>query len=82
MRATEWTLLTRQGCTLCDEFIEELATLLGPEESSRVRVVDIDSDAVLGRRYGARIPVLLADGEFVCQYRVDRARLSPYVRTE
>jgi predicted thioredoxin/glutaredoxin len=77
---TEWTLLTRHGCTLCEEFIEELAAVLGATEAARVRVVDIDPDPELSRKYGTRIPVLLADGDFVCQYRVDHDRLRPYIQ--
>jgi hypothetical protein len=29
----------------------------------------------LERRYGERIPVLMADGEFVCAYRLDAGRV-------
>lgn len=80
MPTPEWTLLTRQSCTLCEEFKEELAAALGAAENARVQVVDVDSDPDLRRKYGARIPVLLADGEFVCQYRVDPTRLASYIR--
>ena len=38
-------------------------------------MVDIDQDPALARKYGHRIPVLLADGEFVCDYRLDRERV-------
>lgn len=74
-----WIVLTRANCTLCDEFAAELAALLGPEEAARVRLVDVDDDTETRRRYGTRIPVLLADGEFVCQYRVDRERVLRYL---
>ena len=53
----------------------ELAELLSPAEAARVAVVDIDQDPELERKYGQRIPVLLADGEFVCDYRLDRERV-------
>lgn len=79
MSITDWTLLTRDGCTLCEEFSADLATVLGAHEAARVHVVDVDSDPELRRKYGTRIPVLLADGEFVCNYRVDRKRLAPYL---
>lgn len=77
--AVEWTLLTRHGCSLCETFSEELVAVLGAAEAARVRIVDIDSDPELTRKYGARIPVLLADGDFVCNYRVDRERLTAYL---
>jgi hypothetical protein len=76
---TEWILLTRHGCTLCEAFGEELASVLGAAEAARVRIVDVDSDRELTRKYGARIPVLLADGDFVCNFRVDRDRLAAYL---
>ncbi len=76
---TEWTLLTRHGCTLCETFSEELVAGLGAAESARVRIVDVDSDPELARKYGTRIPVLLADGDFVCNYRVDSDRLAAYL---
>ena len=63
---TDWVVLTRPDCTLCEEFVAELAALLGPEEAARVRLVDVDADADTCRKYGTRIPVLLADGDFVC----------------
>jgi hypothetical protein len=53
----------------------ELGELLSPAEAARVSVVDIDQDPALERKYGQRIPVLLADGEFVCDYRLDRERV-------
>ncbi len=77
---TQWTVLTRHDCTLCEQFMEDLTRVLGADEAARVRVVDVDSDPELRRKYGIRIPVLLADGDFVCQYRVDQDRLMPYVQ--
>jgi hypothetical protein len=69
----QWTVYSRPECGLCDELIVELAPLLGPVD--RVMVVDISGDPELERRYGQRIPVLLADGEFVCAHRLDADRV-------
>jgi hypothetical protein len=71
----QWTVYTRHGCSLCEQLIEELALLLDPIEAERVRVIDIDSDPELIRRYASRIPVLTADDEFVCAYRLDKDRV-------
>jgi hypothetical protein len=76
---TQWTVYSRPDCGLCEELVHELAALLPPEMTSQVRVIDISSDPELERRYGLRIPVLLADGEFVCAYRLDHERLAPYL---
>lgn len=71
---TQWTVLSRPECSLCEELLSELAEELSSAEA-RVTVVDIDQDPALARKYGHRIPVLLADDEFVCDYRLDRERV-------
>lgn len=74
-----WTVYSRAGCGLCDELLGELAHLLGPEAAAHVAVVDITGDPELERRYGNRIPVLAADGVFVCAYRLDTERVRAYL---
>jgi Glutaredoxin-like domain (DUF836) len=71
----QWTVYSRADCSLCERLLEELAELLGPGAAAAVQVVDIDGQPELERKYGARIPVLLADGEFVCAYRLDQDRV-------
>ena len=58
---------------------EDLAELLGPAAAAAVQVVDIEGDPELEGKYGTRIPVLLADGEFVCAYRLDAERVQAYL---
>jgi hypothetical protein len=74
----QWTVLSRPECSLCEQLLAELAEVLSPAEAARVSVVDVDQDPDLARKYGHRIPVLLADGEFVCDYRLDRERVRLY----
>jgi hypothetical protein len=76
-----WSVYTRPGCTLCESFILELAELLGPTEASKVMVFDITDDPDLERRYRTKIPVLTADDDFVCCYRLDRERVSAYLNS-
>lgn len=76
----QWTIYTRPGCSLCDQMCEELGAALAPAEAAQVRVVNIDGDAELERRYATRIPVLTVDGEFVCAYKLDRERLEVWLR--
>ncbi len=71
----QWTVYSRADCSLCEHLLEELAELLGPAAAATVQVVDIDGQPELERKYGTRIPVLLADGEFVCAYRLDVDRV-------
>lgn len=72
---TQWTVYSRPECSLCEQMLCDLEGLLGAEAMTQVRVVDISHDAELERKYGSRIPVLLADGEFLCAYRLDAARV-------
>ena len=75
---TQWTLYTRAECDLCEVFIAELAQLLGTD-AEQALVIDIDGDAELERKYARRIPVLLADGDFVCSYQLDVQRVRHYL---
>lgn len=75
---TDWLVLSRPDCSLCEEMLAELCELFG-ERAARIRVQDISGDALLESRYGRRVPVLLIDGDFVCAYRLDRARLASYL---
>jgi len=70
-----WTVLSRPDCSLCEQFLAELAEVLSPAEAAQVSVLDVDRDPALAGKYGHRIPVLLADGEFVCDYKLDRERV-------
>jgi hypothetical protein len=75
---TAWTVYTRAGCSLCEELLLELAELLG-EEAAHVSVVDITDNPELEAKYARRIPVLLADGDFVCAYKLDQDRVKAYL---
>lgn len=76
---TTWTVLSRAECSLCEQLLTELAEELPPAQAAGVSVVDVDQDPELVRKYGHRVPVLLADGDFVCDYRLDRARVREIV---
>ena len=66
-----FTVYSRPGCHLCEEFIEELIPLC----RGRVRLVveDVDRDPALREAYGLRIPVLCAGSREVCATRVNHA---------
>jgi hypothetical protein len=70
------TLYSRMDCGLCAEKLDALAAYQADRNCDLgVDIVDVDSDPALARRYGDRVPVLLADGEFLCAYRLDAGRL-------
>ena len=57
----------RDGCQLCDEARADLQAVLEErvrrgDPIARVRVVDVDADEELKRRYGGLIPVMAIDG--------------------
>ena len=76
---TAWLVYTRPDCSLCEAMLEDLAQVLGPEAAAAAQVLDITGDPDLERKYGHKVPALLADGEFLCCYRLDRERMQPYL---
>jgi hypothetical protein len=77
------TLLTRAYCHLCDEMRDALAPIAGAAGCEVVEI-DVDGAPELDARYGDLVPVLLmgrpADGEEICHYRLDAARLGEALR--
>jgi hypothetical protein len=45
-----------------------------------IEVVDVDADAILKRRHGLDVPVLLLDGTVVCRHRLDAGELKRLLR--
>jgi hypothetical protein len=74
------TLLSREGCGLCDEFLQALQALGASVSLPPLEVRDVDSDPLLARRHGLDIPVLLLDGVKVCQHHLDAAELLRLLR--
>jgi hypothetical protein len=74
------TLLTREGCGLCEEFADDLARLSTTLPLPPVEALDIDSDPELLRRYGHKIPVLLWDGVPVAVTHLDPGEIERLVK--
>jgi hypothetical protein len=66
---TDFSLLTREGCHLCDEMEAVLRRALGPD-ALRLEKVDVDEDPELRERFGDIVPVLLRDGVPVAKVRL------------
>ena len=64
------TLISRQGCHLCDVAAETLDRIGEPWT-----LVDVDEDLELIREYGDRVPVLLLDGSEHGYWKVEEERL-------
>lgn len=69
------TLLSRDGCGLCEEFLEAFAAAC-PDLLPGLTVADVDARSGWAGRWGHRIPVLIdEDGTLVCETHFDEARL-------
>ncbi len=77
---TGLTLLVREECDLCDEFAAQFERLRTTLPLPPLALLDVDSDPLLQRRYGLRIPMLLWDGVPVCSTRLDRSELERLFR--
>ncbi|MCS6946996.1 MAG: glutaredoxin family protein [Steroidobacteraceae bacterium] len=69
-------LLTRADCELCATMRDELESLLEAWRWPPPRLLDVDADRDLQRRFGLKVPVLLADGALICQGRLDRVAVT------
>lgn len=74
------TLLTREGCGLCEEMTDELAHLGARLDLPPVDSLDVDSDPELLRRHGHKIPVLLWDGVPIAVTRLDAGEIERLFR--
>ena len=64
-------LYTRPACHLCDEAREAILGLRGVVPPFELDEVNIDEDDGLLARYLERIPVVLVDGEVVCELELE-----------
>lgn len=77
----ELTLITRQGCHLCEEASNDLARLVArfsalyPDKPYAVEVLDVDSDSALQSKYSEEVPVLLLNGKQVSFFKIDVDRV-------
>lgn len=68
------TLYTKPGCHLCETAEGDLLRVQETQPFELI-AIDIRHDPALFAEYGERIPVVLVDGEFLCEYAVPEARL-------
>ena len=71
-------LYSRPECHLCDAVVQRLQPLLAGRPVA-LEIVDVDSNVALERRYGLRIPVLVAGDIEVSGYPLDEARVRHYL---
>ena len=68
------TLITREGCHLCDVAKDALDRVAAASGATWVEL-NVDSDIELAREYGERVPVVLLDGREHGYFRVEEERL-------
>ena len=68
------TVYSKPGCHLCEEAMDALRSLRS-ELRFELREHDITTDEALHRAYFERIPVVVLDGEELCDYFLDEAVL-------
>jgi hypothetical protein len=69
------TLLVRSECGLCEQMLRELRALCAQMPLPPLRLIDVDSDPLLQRRFGLKIPVLLLDATPICSHHLDTPEL-------
>jgi hypothetical protein len=73
---TGLVLYHRPGCHLCEQMLAALYVTYGDE--IEISLVNVDSDPSLKTRYGARIPVLAAGDQVICEARLDEGAVDAY----
>jgi glutaredoxin len=68
------TVYSHPDCHLCEEAMSVLRRLSG-ELGFELAERDISGDEALERAYFERVPVVLVDGEELCEYVVDETAL-------
>lgn len=68
------TVLSRQGCHLCEVALETVRRVC-EDLGEAYEVVDVDDDPSLREQYSDQVPVTLVDGARHDFWRVDEARL-------
>ena len=71
------TVYGREECHLCHEMVAELEEIQANYGFS-LEIVNIDKDPQLEKSYGHLVPVLVAGGEEICHYFLDRPAFDAY----
>ncbi len=74
-----FSLLTRPGCHLCEDFETEVLAAFG--DRLEIEAVQVDQHPAWREQYGLRIPVLLdAQDRFLCAVAIDAAAIEAALR--
>jgi glutaredoxin len=73
------TLITRDGCHLCEQAERELRVLAG-ELGFGLDLLDVDADRARANEYSDRVPVILIDGVEHGYWRLEHERFRTALR--
>jgi glutaredoxin len=77
----EFIIYSRQGCHLCEVMKDELEAM-DLVQTRSIKVVDIDTDHVLAKRFNDLIPVLFVNDVEVCHYKLNKKKLLRVLESE
>lgn len=77
----EVIVYSRPGCHLCEEAVEQIASLYERGFRFNLHEIDIEGSELLLRRYLERIPVVEIDGVEVSELVLDRAAVEARLDT-
>lgn len=72
-------LYVREGCHLCEAFIDEIK-IYNSAWLSQLIIRDVDDSTEWIRDYGEHVPALVIDGRLICEYFFDPDKVSAYSR--
>jgi glutaredoxin len=72
-------IYSRPGCHLCNE-AKEVIERVGRRVAFSLRVINIETDPELEKKYGEEIPVVFVNGMPAFRYRVDEDEFEKKVK--
>ena len=76
----ELFLYSKDNCGLCEKMHTDVSRVIKSRDVA-CHLIDITGDSELEQRYGARIPVLVAGVDEICELQLDTSKLLNYLAT-
>jgi hypothetical protein len=70
-------VMSREGCHLCEQVIEELVPLV--RGRAELTVIDVDTDPALVAEYGLRVPVVVGEVGDISDFPLDREAVEVFL---
>ena len=77
----DFIIYSRHGCLLCDVMKDELEAMAMFKKGT-IKLVDIDNDPDLKKRFNNQIPVLFVDDVEICHYKLNKKNLLRFLAAE